>query len=294
MYGIILDGIRNFTCVYFGKNIWKQVMEHVGFDIEVFVHNKYYSESLFKRIITSITAITGMVEAELMHKCGADLHEFFNLNGFKDMLDVVGRDLSGFIMCLDDVHHSMKSKFPKMQNPTFIVNSQDKDGITITYMSGRLGFANYVIGILNSVANKIFHVFPIINIIVADVFNDHCKYKIELKFNNSKYIQDKCNREKQIESLKAVQIEMSQVESILPFCIFIDTNMKINSIGDCLKKAVPQIWGANFGQVFEIVRPEIQPIFDLIKEYTNVTFTIQLSIDDNSKSSDILNSSLYK
>ncbi|OAF71223.1 hypothetical protein A3Q56_01008, partial [Intoshia linei] len=188
-----LNGIRNFIMSSFGENVWTEIISDIGIAFDNFEHDRKYCESLLINIINAMTKITKLDRDILMEKCGKNFHCFLVNNGFKDTIEVIGRDLSGFIMCLDDVHNFMTPYFPNMQNPTFIVRNQNQNGITIIYTSHRQGFANYVIGILKSIANKMFNVYPTFTIISSVINSDNYKYVIELKYNNENYITNLVN-----------------------------------------------------------------------------------------------------
>lgn len=68
---------------------------------------------------------------------------FFLISRFS-LFQVLGRHMRDFLNGLDNLHEYLRFSYPKLRPPSFFVENENKNGLTLHYRSRRKGFVHYV------------------------------------------------------------------------------------------------------------------------------------------------------
>lgn len=66
--------------------------------------------------------------------------------GYGNTLLALGRRIRDFFLNLDNLHDYLKFSFPKMKAPSFFIEAEDENGLSMQYRTRRKGFHYYVQG----------------------------------------------------------------------------------------------------------------------------------------------------
>ena len=88
----------------------------------------------------------------LMERLGIDFVDFIGQFGYDRILRVLGRHFRDFLNGLDNLHEYMRFSYPKLKPPSFFVENENAQGLTLHYRSRRKGFLYYVKGQLKQVS----------------------------------------------------------------------------------------------------------------------------------------------
>jgi guanylate cyclase, other len=106
MYGLILEGVRQYIIAAHGESVWQKIAEQVHLhDSESFEINCVYDENLVREITAAATDLTGMENFGRFF-----VSAFIGHYGFDEVLRVLGRHLRDFLNGLDNLHEYMKFK----------------------------------------------------------------------------------------------------------------------------------------------------------------------------------------
>lgn len=114
MYGVILEGVRQYLITAHGENMWHRIAVRINFGSAMndsFEVNDVYDESLVNSITRVAVELTGIAHDQLMENFGRFfVSAFIGHYGFDEVLRVLGRHLRDFLNGLDNLHEYMKFK----------------------------------------------------------------------------------------------------------------------------------------------------------------------------------------
>ncbi|GFT55793.1 soluble guanylate cyclase 89Db [Nephila pilipes] len=159
MYGMLLESIQHFVQEEYGEEVWNQVLEDSGFKNAVFTTHKVYPDRLIPRLALACSKYSQDSEAKVddfLCFFGRCFVRFFTHYGYDTLIRASGRYFRDFLNGIDNLHHQIRFSYPKMQSPSFYVESEDIGGARLHYRSKRTGFGYYVIGQLIQIAQQFY------------------------------------------------------------------------------------------------------------------------------------------
>ena len=91
---------------------------------------------------------------EIMEEMGIEFVNFVGQFGYDKILQVLGRHMRDFLNGLDNLHEYMRFSYAKLRPPSFFVEKENPNGLTLHYRSKRKGFLYYVKGQIKQVINR--------------------------------------------------------------------------------------------------------------------------------------------
>lgn len=190
MYGMLLESIQHYVQEQYGEDVWSRILEHAGIRNMVFTTHNVYKDEIMLNLAHSCSCILeDMSIDECMHFFGACFVNFCVHYGYDKILRVAGRCYRDFLHGIDNLHEMIRFSYPKLQSPSFIVESEDAKGCILAYRSKRFGFKHYVIGQLQQCANKFYNVDVEVLTIEENETENGCHIKFRLLFDNSSFLQ---------------------------------------------------------------------------------------------------------
>ena len=77
--------------------------------------------------------------------------------GYQNLILQLGRGIRDFFLNLDNLHDYLKFTFPKMKAPSFFIDTEDENSITLQYRTRRRGFHFYVQGQVRKLLSLHYH-----------------------------------------------------------------------------------------------------------------------------------------
>jgi guanylate cyclase, other len=93
-----------------------------------------------------------------MEELGVEFVNFIGQYGYDRILRVLGRHMRDFLNGLDNLHEYMRYSYPKLKPPSFFVENETVDGLTLHYRSNRKGYVYYVKGQLKQVGKLFYNI----------------------------------------------------------------------------------------------------------------------------------------
>ena len=164
-----------------------------------------------------------------------------------------------------------------MRAPSFRCTEREEDGATILhYYSEREGLESIVIGIVQTVANKLHNSEVDVEIIKRKGEDcDHCQLLIIDKNGETK--STKANLEEYEDTLsKEPKISPATFCRACPFHVMFDRNMIITQAGASITRLIPRIIEdrCHVGDLFTMIRPHMDFTFQTILSHINTIFVL--------------------
>jgi len=284
MYGLIIDAVAFAVEVLYSTEVWSDVIKQTSLKSANIKVKKVYSESLIPRILKVLVEISGKPADEILELAGAKFREAMEKYGYDRLLAVVGRTLSSFMNCLDNLHNYLRMNYPRMIPPSFMVENESATGLQLTYRSKRKAMCFYVIGMIKDISKNIYDQECQVEILSRDEASALTEVVYKIEFDNSTF---KAKGEAKEEDLK-LPVDYALVSDVFPYHIVFRHDMMIQGIGSGLSQLLPNTIGSAVDDVFTLIRPELEFSFETIEQFINNQFellstqNIRRSIDPRS------------
>ena len=125
--------------------MWKKVKEQINLEQE-FIANETYPEAQLGKMGKTAMKILSLKDEEFYEGMGKYFVQLATDAGYHYLLVQLGRGIRDFFLNLDNLHDYLKFTFTKMKAPSFFIDTEDENSITLQYRTRRRGFHFYVQG----------------------------------------------------------------------------------------------------------------------------------------------------
>lgn len=255
MYGLLLEGIRQYICTTYGEEQWNAILKWGEIENMSFGIHDIYSEAMIPRLIESAARYLNMTVDEVMFENGGFFIRFLAQYGYDGVLKVLGRDLRDFLNGLDNLHEYLRFSYPKMKPPSFFCVNESKTGITLQYRTRRKGFTHYVRGQITEISKQFYDTQMNIEIVSETESDSVFNCIMRLHFNNLSF--------QKVEDALPVPSEV--FFEVFPFNIVFNRGMRIINVGQGMNNAVRNLLGKCVQDVFVLSRPLITFNWDSVR-----------------------------
>jgi hypothetical protein len=148
MYGIINKAIEDLVKEKFGENKWETIKELSGIDIDFFISNEVYDDSITFSLVSAISNETNIPVNKLLIAVGEWWILRVSYEKYGTLLESGGDSLRQFLVNLPQFHNRIMLIYPKLTPPEFRISDVLVDSIKIHYYSKREGLQEFVRGLL--------------------------------------------------------------------------------------------------------------------------------------------------
>ena len=253
MYGLLIEAIVHYIKETYGEPTWLDVRRLANIQQMSFATHERYSENLVPNIARATAEVTGVKYEDLMDSFGVTFVSFVGQYGYDRILKVLGRHMSDFLNGLDNLHEYLRFSYPKLRPPSFFVEEETVNGLTLHYRSKRKGYVHYVKGQIRQVGNLFYNTKVDIDVI-SEVERDNMSHVImKVHFDNTAY--QEIQERKKKEYAETLPLSSDVFFELFPFHIVFGEDMLIRSAGQGLKAVMPDVVGRNVTEAFSIVLP---------------------------------------
>ncbi|KAH9513754.1 Soluble guanylate cyclase 88E, partial [Bulinus truncatus] len=255
MYGLLLQSAADFLKTKYGEETWEKIRKESNLAINGFATHNIYSENIMVDIATAAAKITGDTLETIMDSFGVEFVNFVGQFGYDRILKVLGRHMRDFLNGLDNLHEYLRFSYPKLKPPSFFVEDETKNGLTLTYRSRRRGFLHYVKGQIRQVG-KVFYNTRVDIFVVANDYNEQTQtihVKFRLLFDNKAFREIANHVVDNI--VDSIPLRPELLFELFPFHIVFSRKMDIRSVGPGLRAVIPTAVGRNLVDLFTLERP---------------------------------------
>ncbi|XP_059168455.1 soluble guanylate cyclase 88E-like isoform X2 [Physella acuta] len=257
MYGMLFESIQFFIKQDYGTDIWSTVLDAACIPNVIFIPHKTYPDEWMVNLAKATCHVLGNALNDVMLYFGTCFVNFCCKFSYDKILRLAGRNYRDFLNEIDNVHETIRFSHPKMQSPSFIVQSEDKSGCILIYRSMRTGFTYYVIGQLMQCAKKFYAVDVDITVLEEIVTEKGCHVTFRLQFDNRGFTPSGEKGDTGIYLSSYPEIKSSTFFKLFPFCLVFNAKMKIIGCGGNLASLLKtkDLIGSSVTDMFSLRRP---------------------------------------
>jgi len=164
MYGMVNKAIEDLVVTNFGAEQWQAIKLKAGVDVEVFLSNESYPDTMTYDLVGAASEVLGLAARDVLISFGEHWVLKTAREGYGSMLEANGRSLPEFLINLPSFHTRVAMIFPDLQPPRFNCTEVTDDSMQLHYHSHRPGLTDFVIGLLQGLA-KMFHTEATIEVV---------------------------------------------------------------------------------------------------------------------------------
>ena len=178
MYGIVNQAIEDLIKENFGEEKWDKIKDRSGLDVDFFISNEPYDDSITFKLATAASEELGISVDEVLNAFG----EWWILKTGKEkyggLMEAGGNNLKEFLYNLPIFHNRIMLIYPKLTPPEFKVSNREENSIHIHYYSMREGLLEFVRGLLSGLG-KMYNTPVQIELLESrEAGNDHEVFKV--------------------------------------------------------------------------------------------------------------------
>jgi len=152
MYGIVNKAIEDLIRENFGDKTWDAIKQRSGVEIDFFLSNEPYDDSVTYKLAQAASEETGLSLDNVLSAFG----EWWILRTSREkygaLLQAGGPNMFEFLRNLPVFHNRIMLVYPKLTPPEFRVSNETKNSIDVHYLSARQGLQAFVHGLLVGIA----------------------------------------------------------------------------------------------------------------------------------------------
>uniref|UniRef100_A0A1I8HYB2 guanylate cyclase n=1 Tax=Macrostomum lignano TaxID=282301 RepID=A0A1I8HYB2_9PLAT len=264
MYGLLLEGLRNFVKENYGEDMWHFLVRKANLEVKSFSTHEVYSETIIPRMVDTASKNLNIDAETLIYANGAYFVSYLSQFGYDGIMRVLGRNLRDFLNGLDNLHEYLRMSYKKLKPPSFFCMNESSTGITLQYRTRRQGYTPYVQGMITEIGKIFYQTKITITIISLEETSEMTNCIMRLHFSNLGF--------KKLQDDFPVRSEV--FFEVFPFNIVFNRGLVISEVGDGMLNALPDIVGKMVNEAFLLNRPMIPFTWDAVMLHTNNVFEI--------------------
>lgn len=154
MYGLVNKAIQDLVCEKFGEDKWIEIKKLSNFEDDFFIGLQAYPDSLTYDLVKNASRVLGADASVVMEAFGEYWILYTANEGYGEMLDLAGDNLSDFLNNLDMLHNRVNNIMPQLVAPQFSTRNETNNSIELEYRSKREGMAPMVVGLLRGLGKR--------------------------------------------------------------------------------------------------------------------------------------------
>ena len=154
MYGIVNKSIQDLVIANFGIEKWEIIREKSGIDVDFFISNEAYDDDITFKLALAVSEEMNMSINEVLVTFGEWWIIKTTKEKYSDLMESGGMDLKEFIINLPMFHNRVTLIYPKLSPPEFKVTDVTNSSLNLHYISSRIGFQEFVRGLIQGLAKR--------------------------------------------------------------------------------------------------------------------------------------------
>jgi len=154
MYGLVNKAIEEMVCSRFGEDTWEEIKQKADLDIDVFISMDAYPDDVTHKLVRAASGVLGLSAEELLTAFGEYWVLYTAKEGYGEMLEMAGDNLSDFLQNLDNLHARVGLSFQHLKPPSFQCTHRHEDSLHLHYQSTRVGLAPMVMGLIKGLGER--------------------------------------------------------------------------------------------------------------------------------------------
>ncbi|HEY1049933.1 MAG TPA: heme NO-binding domain-containing protein [Prosthecobacter sp.] len=148
MYGLVNKAIEELVVTHFGEDKWEQVKQKAGVEVDVFISNDAYPDSMTYDIVGAASEVLGASASSILIAFGEHWVLQTAANSYGAMMRAGGASLKEFLINLPNFHTRVQMIYPKLQPPRFECSDIEEGSLRLHYFTHRPGLTDFVVGLV--------------------------------------------------------------------------------------------------------------------------------------------------
>ncbi len=148
MYGLVNKAIEELVVTNFGEDKWEQIKQKAGVEVDVFVSNEAYPDSVTYDLVGAASEVLGAPARDILIAFGEHWVLKTAATSYGAMMRAGGASLKEFLVNLPNFHTRVQMIYPKLQPPRFECSDIGENSLHLHYFTHRPGLTDFVIGLV--------------------------------------------------------------------------------------------------------------------------------------------------
>lgn len=154
MYGIVNKSIQDLVVANFGKDKWEIIRKKSGIDVDFFISSEPYDDDITFKLAVAVSEEMNISINDVLITFGEWWVMKTTKEKYSGLMESGGSNLKEFIMNLPIFHNRISLIYPKLSPPEFKVTDVTDDSVNLHYLSNRVGFQEFVRGLIQGLAKS--------------------------------------------------------------------------------------------------------------------------------------------
>ena len=154
MYGLVNKAVEGLVVSNFGEKIWEQIKQKASVDVEMFISNDSYPDSMTYELLMAAAEILDQPASELLRLLGHYWISDVAVEHYGAMMDAGGSTFHDFLRNLPNFHLRVHMIFPNLEPPVFRLTNESDNRMELVYESKRGGLEMFVVGLLEGLGKR--------------------------------------------------------------------------------------------------------------------------------------------
>lgn len=152
MYGLINQAIQDLVIEKFGQETWAKVKVEGGVNIDRFLSNESYNDSITFDLANAVARVTKLSLKDILFAFGEYWVLKTGAEKYGSLMKAGGDNLKEFLMNLPNFHSRVMLMFPNITPPEFNITDVAENSLVLHYYSTRTGLTDFMHGLINGLA----------------------------------------------------------------------------------------------------------------------------------------------
>jgi hypothetical protein len=148
MYGLVNKAVEELVVSNFGEEKWELIKSKAGVDVDVFISNEAYPDSMTYDLVGAASEVLGAPADDILIAFGEHWVLKTAAKSYGPMMKSGGSSLKEFLVNLPNFHTRVAMIYPNLEPPRFQCTDVTDNGMHLHYHSHRLGLTSFVTGLI--------------------------------------------------------------------------------------------------------------------------------------------------
>ncbi len=152
MYGLVNQAIQGLVIEKFGEETWRNVQADSSIEIDRFLSNESYDDSITFTLAKSVAKVANMSLQNVLRALGEYWVLDTGTKKYGALMKAGGNNFKEFLINLPNFHGRVMLIFPNITPPEFHISEIGENSLVLHYYSTREGLTDFMHGLLSGLA----------------------------------------------------------------------------------------------------------------------------------------------
>jgi hypothetical protein len=148
MYGLVNKAVEELVVSNFGEDKWELIKSKAGVDVDVFISNEAYPDSMTYDLVGAASEVLGTAADDILVAFGEHWVLKTAAKSYGPMMKSGGATLKEFLVNIPNFHTRVAMIYPNLEPPRFQCANVTDAGLHLHYYSHRPGLTSFVTGLI--------------------------------------------------------------------------------------------------------------------------------------------------